>query len=685
MADGSLIFDTRIDTRGIDIGTQKIKVQFQKVMDDVRRQTAAVEELEERVRRWQAVAAAQKASLGYVTEPTQKGLAAASAELDTARIKLEQLNIKAQETEAKLRAALDPAKPKAFAGAAKSVEKQITRIKTMLERVIIRAALLVAVSRGIQKIKEYFSSALKTNEEYVKSVGQLKAALMTLAQPILNTILPAFIKMAQVLTVIINRLASFFSTISGSSLQASRESAEALYEQQQALDGVGASAKKAGKVLASFDEINRLSDDSGANVLSSDTISPIFSDFDTQEYKNKINEIATYISGASLALGAILAFSGANIPLGIGLMAVGAATLASEITENWGAMDGKVKEAINKTLITLGASALVLGAIFAFSGVNIKLGIGLMALGAASLGTAAALNWNALDEELRNSIYKILITIGESLLVIGAVLAFSGVNIKLGIGLMAAGALTLASAAALNWEALRKDIKGAITKLLIDIGASVFVFGAILALSGANLPLGIGLMIAGGAALGTAVALNWDAVLDKLKAAWNNIRNWWNSSVAPKIASVVNWCKNKIINPMLAGVEGFINIFVKGINWLIERLNKIQISIPDWVPGIGGKSYGINIPHVSEIKIPRLATGAVIPPNREFLAVLGDQPRGTNIEAPLDMIVDAFRQAMREYGGQVIENIVTLDGEVIYHNQQKVARRHGVRLVGVQR
>lgn len=103
------------------------------------------------------------------------------------------------------------------------------------------------------------------------------------------------------------------------------------------------------------------------------------------------------------------------------------------------------------------------------------------------------------------------------------------------------------------------------------------------------------------------------------------------------------------------------------------------------MPGIGGKSYGINIPHVSEIKIPRLATGAVIPPNREFLAVLGDQPRGTNIEAPLDMIVDAFRQAMREYGGQVIENIVTLDGEVIYRNQQKVARRHGVRLVGVQR
>ena len=82
--------------------------------------------------------------------------------------------------------------------------------------------------------------------------------------------------------------------------------------------------------------------------------------------------------------------------------------------------------------------------------------------------------------------------------------------------------------------------------------------------------------------------------------------------------------------------------------------------------------------------IPYLAQGAVIPPNREFLAVLGDQKQGTNIEAPLSTIEQALENVMnrRGYGGeQIIENVLMLDGEVIYRNQKKVSRRHGISLV----
>ena len=82
--------------------------------------------------------------------------------------------------------------------------------------------------------------------------------------------------------------------------------------------------------------------------------------------------------------------------------------------------------------------------------------------------------------------------------------------------------------------------------------------------------------------------------------------------------------------------------------------------------------------------IPALARGAVIPPNREFLAVLGDQKSGTNVEAPLDTIVQAVMMALARSGmnadGQLIENVINLDGEVIYRNQKKVARRHGMSL-----
>lgn len=106
-----------------------------------------------------------------------------------------------------------------------------------------------------------------------------------------------------------------------------------------------------------------------------------------------------------------------------------------------------------------------------------------------------------------------------------------------------------------------------------------------------------------------------------------------------------------IWNTIVGGLEAAVNLIIKGINWLIDQLNKIHFEIPDWVPGIGGKSFGINISHVNELKIPRLAQGAVIPPNREFMAVLGDQKQGTNIEAPADLIRQIVREEINNFGG----------------------------------
>ena len=142
-----------------------------------------------------------------------------------------------------------------------------------------------------------------------------------------------------------------------------------------------------------------------------------------------------------------------------------------------------------------------------------------------------------------------------------------------------------------------------------------------------------------------------------------------------------------IINALITAVESFINFFVTGINTVINALNTLSFDVPDWVPGIGGKTWGFNIPSVPPVefgRIPALARGAVIPPNREFLAVLGDQKSGTNVEAPLSTIEQAVTNVMNRMGyggGQVIENVVLLDGEVIFRNQKKVAKRHGISFV----
>ncbi len=112
------------------------------------------------------------------------------------------------------------------------------------------------------------------------------------------------------------------------------------------------------------------------------------------------------------------------------------------------------------------------------------------------------------------------------------------------------------------------------------------------------------------------------------KTAWNGIKGIFAGT----------W------NSIVGLLEGAVNLIVSGANWLIKQLNKISFTVPDWVPGIGGKTMGVNIPLCAEVKLPRLATGAVIPPNREFAAILGDQTSGMNIETPESLLRSIFRE-----------------------------------------
>lgn len=89
-----------------------------------------------------------------------------------------------------------------------------------------------------------------------------------------------------------------------------------------------------------------------------------------------------------------------------------------------------------------------------------------------------------------------------------------------------------------------------------------------------------------------------------------------------------------VINLLLSGLTG-------ALNGVFKLLNKISVDIPDWVPGIGGKTFGFHIKELKAPQIPYLAQGAVLPANKPFLAMVGDQKHGTNIEAPLATIQQA--------------------------------------------
>ena len=235
------------------------------------------------------------------------------------------------------------------------------------------------------------------------------------------------------------------------------------------------------------------------------------------EVSKTIGVITGIVGGALLALGGILAFSGANIPLGIALMAAGAVSLVTSATLTWDSLSGSVGSCVSTIGMIVSGAALALGAVLAFSGANVPLGIALMLTGALSLGTAIAMDTNMLSDEVKGVVAIITSVVAVALLAVGAIMAFTGANIPLGIALLAGGAVTMATAIIPNWGKLSDDVKETISIVTAGVGTALLALGAILAFSGAALPLGIGLMLVGAASLGTAIGLNWDTISEALR------------------------------------------------------------------------------------------------------------------------------------------------------------------------
>lgn len=231
---------------------------------------------------------------------------------------------------------------------------------------------------------------------------------------------------------------------------------------------------------------------------------------------------------------------------------------------------------------------------------------------------------------------------------------------------------------------------------------------------------------------------NWDAVKEGAKKAWDGVVNAWHSagdwfsskvtepinetfdkwapfiSAAAKLAweNIVNafkgagkWFMDGVINPILDGfnslwkgvknvingilgfMEGFVNGIIGGVNFIVSAINSIQFTVPSWIPGIGGNSVGFNLPNISEVKLPRLATGTVVPKSSgEFAAILGDNNRETEVVSPLSTIEQAVENALSRnknsqeitinFAGSMAELIRILKPEL-----DKESNRTGVTLV----
>lgn len=505
------------------------------------------------------------------------------------------------------------------------MQKLVTRVEKLAKRVFIFSMITAA----LRSMRTWLLEIVKSNQEASAAMAQLKGALLTLAQPLVQVLVPAFTLLVRVIAAVVTQIARLVAAISGKSLSSAAASAKALNAQTKALKGTGKAAKDAGKSLASFDEINQLSSSSSGagGGASADAIAPDFSFMD--EVDGRLKKIADAV------------------------LLIGAGLAAWKLSSLLPGMLGTVAEKLAGIALTVG---------------------GLMLL------------WDGLSDAWNNGVdWGNLIEIlgGAAAAALGLYLTFGKVGA--GIGLIVAGATMVVTAfrdiidSGVNLKNTLLLIAG-----IVATGLGFFV------LTGSVIPL----VIAGIASIVTAI-LAWTGNLGDfvagIKQIFSGLAEFIGSAFTGDMDAAFNGL-TKIVkgfaNTVLSIVNAIIGVATKALNWIISKLNSISFDIPDWVPGVGGKTFGVNIPMIPDYKIPALAQGAVIPPNREFLAVLGDQRSGTNIETPLATMVQAFKQALAEsgYSGSS-EAVLVLDrdvlGRVVYQLNKAEGNRIGVSLTGV--
>ena len=363
---------------------------------------------------------------------------------------------------------------------------------------------------------------------------QAARAIGNIFIPALNAILPYAIAVVQVIREIANALANLagfkLTEVDYSGVNSAAVGAGSLADN---LDDAAGAAKKLKQYTAGFDELNVFAPNTGSGSGASAGGAGGF-DFDLPTYdflgdavqtrigeikkmiEDTLAEITTIVSGFMLAVGAILVVTGVNIPLGVGLMAAGAGGLAATVGLNWTAMSSELASTLALITGVVGGFLLALGAIMAFSGANLPLGIALMALGGASLVSAAVINWHNSDRHLTDALTTLTGVLAGASLAVGAMLAFTGVATGLGIALMAVGAVTLVSAAALNWNSIPDALASPLSRVGLLVSGATLALGAILAFSGC-MPLGIALMAIGATSLVSVMALNWNGLSDEIQ------------------------------------------------------------------------------------------------------------------------------------------------------------------------
>ena len=465
--------------------------------------------------------------------------------------------------------------------ASQGMEAFTKRVKMLAKRALV----FTIIARALAALRDWLADVVAVNGEARDAIAQLKGALLTLAQPLVQIIIPAFTALVKVLATVVSFIANIVSALFGTTAKESANAAKSLNDQKNAYKGVGGAAKSASKQLASFDEINKLSGEGGGG---SGIIQPDFSTAANFAFLDKIADKLKKI--------------GQDI---VNLFKDVTGFIGNVFSGDWGAALDNIINFVSHARILLADLLDFVGYIFGaiIDTIIEKCGLagtpvgdmltGIKDIVQGALGIISGILTGDL-EKMKQSVIQMLT--GVKTFVFGIWDWF-----KLGLTSL------------LDW--LDGKTNGRFHEI-IEL-AKTYVSDVI---------DGVKQIFGGFIDFMTGVfTLDWEKAWEGIKEIFRGI---WNTIVGV--------------------LEAAVNLIIKGINWLISKLNSLQIKIPDW---LGGGSFGFNIRPIAELQIPRLAKGAIIPPNREFMAVLGDQKQGTNIEAPADLIRQIVREEINNFGG----------------------------------
>ncbi len=674
MADvvGDLVFDTTINSGQFDAGLAKLENNAKKAANNVDKAAQKVATLRQQLEELQAVAENEKKtrSTGTVSQETGEAIQKTTQQLKMAQLNLESSQIAQEKASAAVSEYVG--KQRLAALTTQNVSEQFKKFTKRIAGLAKRVFIFTMITKALRTMRKMLLSTIGADKQMSTSLAQIRGNLISAFAPIYNYILPAIRTLLAWLAKLTAVVSVFINSLFGKTASQADASAKALYNQASATEAAGDAAEKTKKQLSGLDEMNRWeSKDSSGGGGGSSGIAPKF-DLSDQVDTGKIGKIAAVVRELSPYVAAVAAgFAAWKIGkkfLGnlskakqLALAVAGAVLMAINVVD-------MLKNGINFDNLTgyiIGAAAAVTGLGLAFGvlgGAITAIVAGLVLLGVAIRDVIK----NGFNSKNLTAITVALLTIG------GAIAIITGAWIPLLIAAIAAVVVWIVA----KWT----SIKDWISKTISSIDAA---FEQHLA----NVE-------AGAAAAVDWVIEKWTAVKDWFRGLWEKVSSGavaaWDG-IKSAFKSVPEWFQSKfrdawqkvkdvfstggrIWSGIKEGIENtfsaVVNAIIRGMNTIIavpfNKINSMLNTIRNaHFLGISPfqNMWGVNPLPVPQI--PMLARGAVIPANRQFLAVLGDQRNGNNLEAPESLLRKIVREEAGGAGSRY-EFIARLDRRTLF-------------------